>query len=283
MTIVVTGATGQLGRHVIAGLREKLPADQIVAAVRNPEKAADLGVQVREADYDRPETLVAAFAGATKVLLISGNEVGRRVPQHQAAVDAAKQAGVTHVIYTSAPRADDTTLVLAPEHQATEEIIRASGVPFTILRNNWYTENYGPNAQQAIASGVLIGSAVSGRVASATRADFAAGAVAVLTGEGHEGKVYELGGDVAWTFDDLAAEISAIAGTEIRYRDLTADEHRAALIEAGLPAETAGFVVALDQNIAEGTLAEATGELSALIGRPTTPLGEGLAAALKEA
>ncbi|WP_116101210.1 SDR family oxidoreductase [Amycolatopsis thermalba] len=283
MTIVVTGATGQLGRHVIAGLREKLPADQIVAAVRNPEKAADLGVQVREADYDRPETLVAAFAGATKVLLISGNEVGRRVPQHQAAVDAAKQAGVTHVIYTSAPRADDTTLVLAPEHQATEEIIRASGVPFTILRNNWYTENYGPNAQQAIASGVLIGSGGSGRVASATRADFAAGAVAVLTGEGHEGKVYELGGDVAWTFDDLAAEISAIAGTEIRYRDLTADEHRAALIEAGLPAEAAGFVVALDQNIAEGTLAEATGELSALIGRPTTPLGEGLAAALKEA
>ncbi|GAA3818380.1 SDR family oxidoreductase [Amycolatopsis tucumanensis] len=283
MTIVVTGATGQLGRHVVAGLREQLPAGRIVAAVRSPEKAADLGVEVREADYDRPETLAAAFAGATKVLLISGNAVGHRVPQHQAVVDAAKAAGVTHLAYTSAPHADDTPLVLAPEHKATEEIIRASGVPFTILRNNWYTENYVQNAQQAIATGVLIGSAGAGRVASATRADFAAGAVAVLTGEGHEGKVYELGGDVAWTFDDLAAEISAITGKEIRYRDLTADEHRAALIEAGLPAETAGFVVALDQNIAEGTLAEVTGELSALIGRPTTPLGDGLAAALKEA
>ncbi|MGW4592861.1 SDR family oxidoreductase [Amycolatopsis thermoflava] len=283
MTIVVTGATGQLGRHVIAGLREKLPADQIVAAVRSPEKAADLGVEVREADYDRPETLAAAFAGASKVLLISGDAVGRRVPQHQAVVDAAKAAGVAHLVYTSAPHADDTPLVLAPEHKATEEIIRASGVPFTILRNNWYTENYVQNAQQAIATGVLIGSAGAGRVASATRADFAAGAVAVLTGDGHEGKVYELGGDVAWTFDDLAAEISAIAGKEIRYRNLTADEHRAALIEAGLPAETAGFVVALDQNIAEGTLAEVTGELAALIGRPTTPLGDGLAAALKEA
>lgn len=283
MTIVVTGATGRLGRHVVAGLRAKLPAGQVVAAVRSPEKAADLGVEVREADYDRPETLDAAFAGASKVLLISGTEVGRRVPQHQAVVDAAAKAGVTHLVYTSAPHADDTSLVLAPEHKATEEIIRASGVPFTFLRNNWYTENYVQPAQQAIATGVLTGSAGRGRVASATRADFAAGAVAVLTGEGHEGEVYELAGDVAWTFDDLAAEISAIAGREIPYRNLTADEHRAALIEAGVPAETAGFVVALDRNIAEGTLAGATGELRALIGRPTTPLGEGLAAALTEA
>lgn len=283
MTVVVTGATGNLGRLVVAGLREVLPGGDIVAAARNPEKARGLGVEVREADYDKPDTLEAAFAGASKVLLISGDAVGRRVPQHQAVVDAAKKAGVAHLVYTSAPHADDTSLVLAPEHKATEEIIRASGVPFTILRNNWYTENYVRSAQQAIAAGVLIGSAGAGRVASATRADFAAAAVAVLAGEGHEGKVYELAGDVAWTFDELAAEISKIAGKEIPYRNLTADEHRAALIEAGVPADTAGFVVALDQNIADGTLADASGDLTALIGRPTTPLGDGLAAALKEA
>ncbi|GAB3576894.1 SDR family oxidoreductase [Amycolatopsis endophytica] len=281
MTIVITGATGRLGRHVVAGLREN--AGTVVAAVRNPEKAAGLGVEVREADYDRPETLDAAFAGAGKVLLISGDAVGSRVPQHQAVVEAAQKAGVHHLVYTSAPHADDTPLVLAPEHKATEEIIRASGVPFTILRNNWYTENYAPAAHQAIAAGELIGSAGSGRVASATRADFAAGAVAVLTGTGHEGKVYELSGDVAWTFDDLAAEISALAGRTIPYRNVSTDEHREALIAAGVPAESAGFAVALDRNIAEGTLADATGDLAALIGRPTTPLREGLAAALKDA
>lgn len=281
--IVVTGANGQLGRLVIEGLKGVLPAERIVAAVRSPEKADDLGVQVREADYDRPETLASAFAGAEKVLLISGSEVGKRVPQHTAAVEAAARAGVRHLAYTSAPKADSTSLVLAPEHKATEEVIRASGLPFTLLRNNWYTENYAQGIIQAAETGTYLGSAGDGRVASATRADYAAGAVAVLTGEGHEGRTYELSGDVAWSFTDLAAEISAATGKEVVYRNVSPEEHKAVLAGAGLPAQAVEMIVALDGNTAEGTLAESTGELRTLTGRPTTPLGDTVRAILASA
>ncbi|PXY30983.1 SDR family oxidoreductase [Prauserella muralis] len=281
--IVVTGANGGLGRLVVEGLKSVLPADRIVAAVRTPEKAADLGVPVREADYDRPETLAAAFAGAEKVLLISGSEVGRRVPQHTAAIQAAAQAGARHLVYTSAPKADTTSLVLAPEHKTTEEAIRASGLPFTILRNNWYTENYAQGIAQAAQTGSYVGSAGDGRVASATRADYAAGAVAVLTGEGHEGRTYELSGDVAWSYADLAAEISAATGTEVRYRDVSPEEHKAILDAAGLPEQAVETIVALDRNTAEGTLAGTTGELRDLIGRPTTPLGDTVRTVVKDA
>ncbi len=182
--IVVTAATGQLGRLVVEDLLTRVPADTIVAAVRAPAKAADLaerGVQVREADYDRPETLTAALDGADKVLLISGSDVGRRIPQHQAVVDAATKAGVSLLAYTSAPRADTTPLAVGPEHKATEEAIKASGLTYSILRNGWYNENYVQTAQQAAATGTLLGSARDGRVASASRADFAAAAATVLT------------------------------------------------------------------------------------------------------
>lgn len=278
MTIVVTGATGHLGRHVIAGLREQLPAGRIVAAVRSPKKAADLGVEVREADYDKPETLDAAFEGASKVLLISGDAVGRRVPQHQAVIDAAKKAGVAHLLYTSAPHADDTSLVLAPEHKATEEIIRASGVPFTLLRNNWYTENYAQSLAAARETGELATSAGAGRVASATRADFAEAAAVVLTADGHEGQVYELAGDQPWTFQELADALGEVLGRDVQVRQLSTDEHVALLEGVGLDAGTAGFVAALDRNIRDGELADTDGTLSRLIGRPTTPLVEGLRA-----
>jgi len=278
--IVVTAANGQLGRLVIEGLKAKVPADQIVAAVRSPEKAADLGVAVRKADYNEPETLTAALAGADKVLLISGSEVGQRVEQHRAAVEAAQKAGVRQLVYTSAPKADTSPLILAPEHKATEEIIRASGLPFTFLRNGWYNENYLRTIEQAVSTGGFVGSAGQGRIASAARADYAAAAVEVLTSAGYENKVYELSGDESWTYDDLAGEIGKATGKTITYTDLTPDQHKAALIEAGVPDETAQFVVALDADTKANLLGEITGELRALIGRPTTPITDTIAAAV---
>ncbi|MDQ7809324.1 SDR family oxidoreductase [Amycolatopsis sp. A133] len=274
--IVVTGATGHLGKLVVEGLLEKLPADQVVAAVRTPEKAAGLaerGVEVRRADYTDPESLVTALKGADKVLLVSSSEVGRRAAQHQAVIEAAKEAGVRHLVYTSAPQATTSKLVLAPEHKATEELIEASGLAATILRNNWYNENYADTIKQAAATGSFVGSAGAGRVASATRADYAAAAVAVLTGEGHEGKIYELAGDVTWTNADLAAEIGKATGREITYIDLPADEHAKVLTQAGLPEPLVGFLVAIDGDIKDGLLAETTGDLRTLIGRPSTPIG----------
>ncbi len=287
MTIVVTGASGHLGRLVVEDLLARgVPAAQIVAAVRTPQKAAglaDRGVQVREADYERPETLAAAFAGADELLLVSSSEMGRRVPQHQAVIDAARQAGVGHLVYTSIPLADTTPMALAPEHKATEELIRASGIPFTFLRNGWYTENYDAAITQAAATGTLIGSAGDGRVSAAARADYAAAAAAVLTGQGHQGKVYELGGDPAWTYSDLAAEISTAAGTPVVYRNLTADQHKQALADAGLPQHYVELMVDSDQSIAVGLLEVPSGDLTSLIGRPTISLADAVAASLKNA
>ncbi|OLF18334.1 SDR family oxidoreductase [Actinophytocola xanthii] len=273
--ILVTGASGPLGRLVVVGL----PTDQVIAGARRPQAVADLGVQVRELDYDRAETI--DLDGVDTLLLISGNAIGRRVEQHGAVVDAAKRAGVGHIVYTSAPHADATELVVAPEHRATEEIIRASGIPFTFLRNGWYHENYTETIARAAETGEIVGSAGDGRVASAARADFAAAAVAVLTANGrYENAVLELTGDRAWSLPELAAEIAEVTGRPVEYRDLTPDEHRAHLEATGTPAEVAGFVVALEQNIAAGLLAHTPGELRELIGRPTTPLRAAVAEAL---
>jgi NAD(P)H dehydrogenase (quinone) len=287
MTIVVTGASGHLGRLAVEGLLEHgVPAPQIIAAVRTPQKAAGLaarGVQVREADYEKPQTLGPAFAGADKLLLVSSSEVGRRLPQHQAAVGAAKQAGISHIVYTSILRADTTPLSLASEHKGTEELIRSSGLPFTFLRNSWYFENYDAAITQAAASGVLTGSADDGLLSAATRADYAAAAVTVLTGDGHEGKIYELGGDQAWAYSELAAEIANAAGTPVAYQNLTAAQHKQALMDAGLPEPYAELLVDSDQGIAGGHLEDHTGNLSSLIGRPTTTLADSVAISLKNA
>jgi NAD(P)H dehydrogenase (quinone) len=283
-TIAVTAATGQLGTLVVRGLRGR--GHRVVAVVRNAEKGASLAaedVEVRVADYEDRAALETALAGVDRLVFISGSEAGQRIPQHTNVVEAATATGVRHLAYTSATRAAATTLVLAPEHKVTEELIRASGIPFTFLRNNWYTENYAGQVGPAAASGVLLGSAGDGRVASASRQDYADAAVAVVTEDGHENSVYELGGDVAWTMPDLAAAIAEITGRPVEYRDVSQAEHVAALVAAGLDEGTAGFVAALDHNIAEGTLADVTGDLSRLIGRPTTPLVEGLRAALPAA
>lgn len=283
MTIGITAATGQLGRLVVQGLLEQVPADELVLIVRDPAKAeefAERGIRVRPAAYDQPEALASALGGVDALLLISGSEVGQRIQQHTNVVRAAKAAGVSRIAYTSVLRADTTPLILAPEHKATEEAIRESGIPFTFLRNGWYTENYGQQVVDAVTTGTFVSSAGEGRVASATRADYAAAAVAVLVGEGHENKVYELSGDVAWTFDEFAAAITEATGKPVKVEHVTTEQHKQLLAGAGVPEATAGFVTALDAQIAEGLLADTTGDLSRLIGRPTTPLADTIPALL---
>jgi NAD(P)H dehydrogenase (quinone) len=213
-------------------------------------------------------------------MLVSGSEVGQRVAQHGAAIDAAARAGVTRIVYTSAPKASSTTLVLAPEHKATEELLAASGIAYTVLRNGWYTENYVATVNQARESGVIAASVGDGLTASASRVDYADAAVAALLGAGHEGKVYELAGDVAWSHAELAQVVADILGTEVVYNALTPEDHLAVLTSAGLDDGTAGFVVALDANTREGLLGETSPDLRTLIGRPSTPLRDGLVAAL---
>lgn len=284
--IAITAASGQLGHLVIDALLDRgVPADQIVAAVRTPAKAADIaarGVVVREADYDHPETLATAFAGVDTLLLISGSEVGQRARQHGNAITAAKAAGVGRIVYTSAPQADTSALILAPEHKATEELLAASGIPNTLLRNNWYVENYLPALDQARESGVILASVGDGRVAMAPRKDFAEAAAVALLDDATAGRTYELSGDVAVSFYDLAAAAAEVLGREVTYTPVSSDEHAEILKAAGLDEGTIGFLVGLDANIRDGLLATATTDLSTLVGRPTTPLVEALKAAVAE-
>ena len=282
MTIAVTGATGQLGRLVLEELLSSQEPDSLVAVVRDAAKAGELGargVQVRVADYSDPAALEAALTGVDKLLLVSGSEVGSRVGQHANVVNAAKAAGVRSIAYTSVLAADTTALILAPEHKATEELIRASGLDFTFLRNGWYTENYAQAVATARQTGAVVAAAGDGRVASATRADYAAAAAAVLTSAGHAGRTYELSGDYAWDFKELATAITEIAGREVVYRPVSAPELVQVLTTAGLDEGTAGFLAALDTDTKAGLLASVTGELSTLIGRPTTPLLQALESA----
>jgi len=276
--IAITGATGHLGRLVIAALLARgVPAGEIVAIVRDAGKAADLaarGVQVRQADYDRPDALTAALRGVDKLLLASSSQVGRRAAQHRNVVDAARAAGVTLLAYTSIPKADTSRMLLADEHKATEGMIRAAGLPFVFLRNGWYTENYTDNLAPTLQHGALLGSAGEGRFTPATRADYAAAAAAVLTGPGHENAMYELGGDESVSLADLAAEISTQSGTPVTYRDLPAGEYAAALTGAGLPAARAALLADADLGIARGDLTTESGDLRRLIGRPTTTLAD---------
>lgn len=281
MTIAVTGSTGQLGRLVIADLLKKLPADQVIALARNPAKAGDLGVTVRAADYADPATLEAALQGVDTLLLISSSEVGQRAAQHQNVINAAKAAGVGRIVYTSLLHADTSPLNLAAEHVATEAALKASGVPYTILRNGWYTENYTGSVPAGVAHGALVGSAGEGRVSAATRADFAAAAAAAVTSEGHDGKTYELAGDTAFTLADLAAEVSAQTGRDIPYTNLPEGDYAAMLTGVGLPADLSAAIAGWDVGASEGALFSDSKDLSRLIGRPTTPLRDAVAAALK--
>ena len=281
--IVVTAATGQLGRLVIANLLKTTPAAQIVAAVRDPAKAADLaaqGVQVRRADYTDPASLDAAFQGATKVLLISSNDLGNRVAQHRNAIDAAARAKVGLLAYTSVLHADRSTLGLAAEHRATEDAVRASGLPYTLLRNGWYLENHTGSLGAALAHNALTGGAGEGRISAAARSDYAEAAAVVLTQSGAVEQVYELAGDSAFTLADLAAEVSRQSGKDIPFHNLPQAEYRDLLVNLGLPVPLAELIADSDAQAAKGVLFDDSGVLGKLIGHPTVSLSAAVKAAL---
>jgi NAD(P)H dehydrogenase (quinone) len=284
MTIVVTGATGHLGRFTVESLLERgVPAAEIVATGRSVDKLADLaarGVTVRHADYTDPASLKEAFAGADRVLLVSGSEMGKRVEQHRNAVAAARDAGVSLLVYTSAPKADDTALLLAAEHRETEAIVKASGVAYVLLRNSWYIENWTAQIGTQLEHGAVLGAAGEGRVSGAARRDYAEAAAAVLTSDGHEGATYELGGDVAFTLAEYAAEVTRQSGTTVVYTDLPVDAYTRTLIGFGVPEPVAAIIADSDAGIVRGDLLSDSGTLRRLIGRPTTSLAEAVGQAL---
>lgn len=282
--IAITGATGQLGRLVIAALLKTVPANHIIAVVRSPEKAkdlADLGVEVRQADYSQPATLDSAFKGVEKVLLISSSEVGQREAQHGAVIEAAKRAGVKLLAYTSLLHADKSPLGLGVEHRATEKALSESGVPFVLLRNGWYTENYAASISPALAHNAFIGAAGEGRISSAARQDYAEAAAAVLSLDDQAGKVYELAGDESYTLAEFSAHIAQQSGKEVNYVNLSQTEFVKALTGAGLPDWFAEMLADSDAGAEKGALFDDSHTLSKLIGRPTTPVNDVIAAALK--
>ncbi|GGD38625.1 NAD(P)-dependent oxidoreductase [Franconibacter daqui] len=282
--IAITGASGHLGRLVIADLLKTVAAEQLVAIVRDPTKVADLaqkGVQVRRAEYGDAAALQAALTGVEKLLLISSSEVGQRAPQHRNVIEAAKAAGVTFIAYTSLLHADRSPLGLAEEHVATEKMLAESGIPFALLRNGWYTENYLASVPPALEHGAFIGSAGEGKIASATRADYAAAAARVMTLDNQAGNVYELAGDEAWTLSDLTAQLSELSGKPVVYQNLSEADFKAALQGAGLPEPFAALLANSDVGASKGGLFDDSRQLSTLIGHPTTPLAESLRALLQ--
>ncbi|EJC1155383.1 SDR family oxidoreductase [Cronobacter sakazakii] len=282
--IAITGATGQLGQRVIDTLLNTVAAQEIVAIVRNPAKAAALsakGVQVRAADYNDAAALTAALAGVEKLLLISSSEIGQRATQHRNVIDAAKTAGVKLIAYTSLLHADRSPLGLAEEHVATEKMLADAGIPYVLLRNGWYTENYLASVPPALEHGVFIGSAGDGKIASASRQDYAEAAVKVLTLDNQAGRVYELAGDHAWTLRDLTALLSKETGKTVAYQNLSEADFAAALTGAGLPEGFAKLLADSDIGASKGGLFDDSRQLSALIGRPTTSLEASLRESLK--
>ena len=272
MSIAVTGATGQLGRIVIEKLKQRTATSSILALARKPEQAESLGVVARAFDYSEAEMQDAALSGVGTLLLISSSEIGQRAAQHTNVIAAAKRAGVRRVVYTSVLHADVSVLALADEHRATEAALKASGLPYTLLRNGWYTENYTGFVGMALANGALLGSAGAGQISSATREDLAEAAAVVLTAEGHENMTYELVGDTSWTLSDLTAEISRQSGKDIRYRDLPEAEYAAVLEGAGLPRGLAAALASYDASASQGALYGNERDLTELIGRSTTTL-----------
>ncbi|EKW1654825.1 SDR family oxidoreductase [Citrobacter freundii] len=275
--IAITGATGQLGQHVIESLLKTVPASQIVAIVRNPAKATALsqqGITVRQADYSDEAAFTTALQGIDKLLLISSSEVGQRAPQHRNVINAAKAAHVKFIAYTSLLHADTSPLGLADEHVATEQMLAESGIAYALLRNGWYTENYLASAPAALEHGVFIGAAGEGKIASATRADYAAAAARVISEDGHAGKTYEVAGDAGWTLSQLAAELAKQSGKKVVYQNLSEADFAAALKGVGLPAGLADMLADSDTGASKGGLFDDSHTLSKLIGRPTTSLAD---------
>ena len=280
MKIGVTGATGQLGQLVVEQLKQKTAAENIVALVRTPEKAAKLGVEARAFDYEKPEELPGSLKDIDRLLLISSSEIGKREQQHKNVINAAKKAGVSWIVYTSLLHTDTSSLSLAGEHLATEAALKKSGIEYTILRNGWYTENYTGSIAGALGAGAFVGSAGDGKISSATRADFAEAAAIVLTDESHKGKKFELAGDESYTLTELAAEISKQTGKDIPYNNLPEGEYAKILKSVGLPEMVADAIASWDTGASKGDLFDDSKQLSKLIGRSTTPLADAVKAVL---
>ncbi|RFS31317.1 SDR family oxidoreductase [Acinetobacter sp. SWAC5] len=275
MKIAITGATGQLGQLVIQALLKRVSADQIVALVRDPKKAtalAEQGVELRHFDYDAPESLAPALQGIDKLLLISANEVGRRTPQHKAVIEAAQLAQVPYIAYTSLLRADTSPLGLAQEHRETEALIQASGLSYTLLRNNWYNENYLAGVEHNVASGKLFSATQNGPISSASRADYAEAAAEVLTTQGHEQKTYELAGSQSFTKTDLATYIAHAASKPVQYLEIDAESFAQGLTQAGLPEPVVNLITEADVETAHGAMFSDRTDLEQLIGRKTTTI-----------
>jgi NAD(P)H dehydrogenase (quinone) len=275
VTIAIIGATGKLGALTIDGLLQRgVPAGDVLAFGRTSDRLAELagrGLRTAVVDLDDVTGTAKALDGAEKVLLVSFGP-GDRVAQHGRAIEAARQAGVPHLVYTSGLGAPTTILELAADHKATEELVTASGIPATFLRNGWYTENHLQDFAQARERGVIANSIGSGRIATAPRKDFAEAAAVVLSTPGHEGKAYELSGDTAWSFEEFAATAREVLGTPVHYQSLTGEQEREQLLALGLDEGTAGFLVTLNANLRDGAMAPTPGDLSRLIGHPTEPL-----------
>ncbi|MCL6243028.1 MULTISPECIES: SDR family oxidoreductase [Acinetobacter] len=284
MKIAITGATGQLGQLVLQFLLKETAAENIIALVRSTEKAASLqaqGIELRHFDYDQPDTLVPALQGVDKLLLISANEIGRRTPQHKAVIDAAVEAKVPYLAYTSLLRADTSPLGLSQEHRETESLIQASGLTYTFLRNNWYVENYLAAAGHVVETGTLFGAAKDGKINAATRANYAEAAAKVLTSSGHENKTYELASSDSFTLAQLAETLQQVSGQNVHYQNLTAEDYTQGLLQAGLPAGLVDVIVDADINSIGGAMQSDRKDLEQLLGHPTTSLRSAVEAALK--
>lgn len=282
MKIGVTGATGQLGKLVVEQLKKKVGKENVVALVRNPEKAKDLGVETRPFDYNNSEGLDVQLKDIERLLLISSNEIGKRARHHKNVIEATKNAGVKWLVYTSVLHADSTTLNLAGEHLETEKMLKNSGVNYTILRNGWYTENYTGSIGGALAGGAFIGSGGSGKISSAARVDFAEAAATVISDESYKGKVYELAGDNAYTLADLADEISKQTGKTIPYRDLPETEYAKILESFDIQKGFALAIASWDVSVSKGDLYDNSMQLSKIIGRPTTSMAESVRLVLNQ-
>ncbi|HIE4221683.1 TPA: SDR family oxidoreductase [Proteus mirabilis] len=281
--IAITGATGLLGQQVVESLLQTVPANQIVAFARDVKKGATLsqkGVLVRQADYNDKASLITALQGVDKLLLISSSDVGKRTVQHRNVIEAAKSADVQFIVYTSILHADRSPLSLHVEHVETEKMLADSGLSYTLLRNGWYTENYLASVPAALEHGIFLGAAGDGKIASATRADYALAAARVISEEGHIGKVYELAGDEAWTLEQLAKELTKQSGKQVIYNNLSQADFVAALKTAGLPDKLSNMLADFDIGASKGGLFDDSHTLSKLIGRPTTTLAESIKAIL---
>lgn len=274
MKIGITGATGQLGNWVVQKLKERIGSEYLVALVRNPDKAKKLEIEVRPFDYNEEDGLEESLKGIDSLLLISGSEIGKRRIQHQNVIKAALLADVKRIVYTSLLHADKSSMSLASEHMATEELLKVCNIPYTILRNGWYTENYTSGLKHAVESGVMVSSAGKGKISSATREDYAEAAAVILTSEGYEGKVLELAGDESYTLNDLATEVSKQLGKEITHKNLPESEYAEILINSGLPRELAKSLASFDYCASKDELFDGDKVLSKILGRPTTSLRE---------